>query len=181
MFLVAIGWAALWVNVVVIPFFFKAEKLQKDYLDSGAIGVAVSYIESNKLIPVLAGMFKRARESQDDQRKRIDMEELLQAVDFLPDLEQVESALREKKAIEDTFDTLQRAADRLWKLGISHVVAVVLVPVFLFFEGSFRFYPDFVLFVLIAAAILTFTILLVELLDFAKQRKMFLNILKANR
>lgn len=180
-FLVAIGWAALWTNVVVVPFCFRSEELQKDYVSSGNLDIAISYIESSKLIPALAAMFEKARQSQSDQRRRIDMEGMLQAVDFLPDLESVEAALQEKKIIEDTFDRLQNTAELLWKVCLLHVISVIALPTYWYFKSSLPFYPDVWIIVLLFVAMGSLIIVIRALFQFGAKRKQFLQMLKTNR
>jgi len=47
----AVAWDALWLQFVVIPFYRKNEQMYKDYIGNGVIDAAVSFIESQKLIP----------------------------------------------------------------------------------------------------------------------------------
>ena len=81
----AIAWEALWLQLVVIPFFHMQEKLHQTYIDSGSLDRALSFIESQKLIPSLAEMFDQASAEQKG-RAKVPMAQLLQLVDFLPSL-----------------------------------------------------------------------------------------------
>ena len=124
----AVAWGGVWVNFVVILFFTKGEKLHQDYKEKGSLDAAVAAIESNRLIPALARIFERARDARENKRTKIDMEELLQAVDFLPDLEQLQAALQEKRSLEDAYKALHNLANSLWRWGLLHVLATVALP-----------------------------------------------------
>ncbi len=128
-FAAAVAWSGLWINLVIIPFFNKGEKLHQDYKEKGSLDAAFAAIESNRLLPTLASIFERAREAQEDKRSRIDMEALLQSVDFLPDLEQLEHALQAKRSIEECYKLLHALASRLWKWGLFHGFVTLLLPV----------------------------------------------------
>ena len=123
----AIPWCLLWVNLVVIPFFGKGEKLHQDYEEKGNLDAAFAAIESNAFIPTLARRFQR-RNAQDDKRSRIEMESLLQAVDFLPDLERLEVALQSKRVIKDCYALRSSLASQLWKIGLFHSMFTILIP-----------------------------------------------------
>src|SRR5262249_49938187 len=88
----AVAWAGIWIQLLVIPFLGKGEKLHQDYFASGKLNAAIAAIEANRLIPAVASMFNRALDAQPDRRRRVDMEALLQAVAFLPDLQAAHEA-----------------------------------------------------------------------------------------
>jgi hypothetical protein len=126
----AVAWGGLWMNLVVIPFYGKGERLHQDYKEKGAIDAALAGIESRRLIPALASLFEHARDAQADKRQKIEMDVLLQSlqsVDFLPDLEEVEQALREKRNVEDSYRQLRLIARQLWVIGLGNVLATLLL------------------------------------------------------
>ena len=172
---IIIAWDTLWLQLIVIQFFSKREKLHLEYVESGVKDVALSYIESQRLIPILAEMFERAHSQQEDQRKKIVMEELLQSVDFISHLERAEAAMQDKKAIEDAFDFLQNCADRIWIIGLAHVLLMVLVPWAL--DGQLAVLK--LLLLLLAA--LSFVAMIWDLVRLSLSRRTFLNQLQSNR
>ena len=123
----AIAWATICLQFVVIPFSRKAEKLHHDYLAGGVLDAALSFIETQRLIPALASLFERALAAQGDKRRKIRMAELLGEVDFLPDLEIAQQAMAQKALLEELLVVLQQKARRLWKWGLCHVL---LAPLF---------------------------------------------------
>lgn len=138
LFASAVAWAALWVNLIVIPFFGKSERLHLDYHSSGKLNAALSAIEANRLIPALAQMFNRALDAKADRRTRVDIEALLQEVQFLPDLEAAQSAMAAMESLRSTYRTLCRRAGWLWMWGLAHslstlastAIYVILIPQF---------------------------------------------------
>lgn len=125
---IAIAWAVAWINVTVIPFYRKREALFKDYDHSGALSVALSAIESQRLVEALAGMFDEVLNKQEDRRRKVDIRELLQSTEFLPSFEKAEEAYRDMGAIERTYAALKEAS-AFWKWGVVHVLVTLLVPV----------------------------------------------------
>src|SRR5260370_3428864 len=104
----AVAWGAIWVNLVVLYFFGKGEKLHQDYKEKGSLDAGLAAIESRRLIPALARIFHRARDAQEDQRKKIDMTALLQDenFDFGPDREELEAAMQQKRTLLDCYKLL---------------------------------------------------------------------------
>jgi hypothetical protein len=123
----ALTWAVAWLNLVVLPFFRKREALYKDYHNSGAIAAALSAIESRRLVEALAGMFEGVLDKQEDKRKKVNIRDLLQSTDFLPDFRRAEEAYRDIGDIERTYKSLKDTAD-LWRWGAAHALASALVP-----------------------------------------------------
>ncbi len=123
----ALVWVVACINVVVLPFFNKREALYKDYEGSGAIDAALSAIESGRLVNALAGMFDGLIEKQEDKRRKIEIRDLLQSTDFLPDFGRAEAAYREINEIQRTFQALKSAAN-VWRWGALHTLITVLAP-----------------------------------------------------
>jgi hypothetical protein len=128
LFAAAVAWSALWCQLLVIPFYGKGEKLHQDYHSSGKLNSVLAAIEASRLIPALASMFNRALDEQSDKRKRPNMEELLQAVQFLPDLEAAQGAMSTIENLRGRYESLRLRANRLWKWGLAHSIATPLLP-----------------------------------------------------
>jgi len=123
-----IAWAVAWIQVLVLQFYGKSEKLHQDYHASGRLNQALSSIEADRLIPALARMFQRALDARDDRRERPDIETLLNAVDFLPDLAKAQGAMAEIERIGARYADLKRLAGWVWKWGILHVLLSPALP-----------------------------------------------------
>jgi hypothetical protein len=123
----ALVWAVACINVVVLPFFNKREALYKDYEGSGALDAALSAIESGRLVDALAGMFNGLIEKQKDKRRRIEIRDLLQSTDFLPDFGRAEAAYQQMSEIQRTYQALKSAAN-VWRWGALHTLITVLAP-----------------------------------------------------
>lgn len=150
LFTVGITWAALWIQLMVLPFYGKAESLHKDYSATGRINIALGAIEADELIPALSRMFIRVREAQPDKRKRLEheIEAVLQSVEFLPDLQSAQDAMSKMDNIRHSYRRLKHLASGLWKTGLLHslltpllpTLHVLLVPI----DGRWRFVLLFV-------------------------------------
>lgn len=123
----ALVWAVACINVVVLPFFHKREALYKDYESSGALDAALSAIESGRLVDALAGMFDGLIAKQEDKRRKIDIRDLLQSTDFLPDFGRAEAAYSKMSEIRRTYQALKSAAN-VWRWGALHTLITVLAP-----------------------------------------------------
>jgi len=128
LFAAAVAWATLWCQLVIIPFYGKGEKLHQDYHSSGKLNSVLASIEASRLIPALSSMFNRALDEQSDKRKRPNMEELLQAVQFLPDLEAAQRAMGVIEDLRGRYKLLRLRANRLWKWGLAHSIVTPLIP-----------------------------------------------------
>ena len=123
---VAIAWNALWLQFAVLPLFWKREKLYKEYESGGELDAALGSIESNKIVPALAEMFDRLLETRKDKRKTIDIEELLQSVDFLPDFRRAGETYRELVDLEDSYSRYVKSTDQ-WRWGLAHAVVTLFL------------------------------------------------------
>ena len=117
----ASAWIVLWTQFVTLRFYDKNESLFKDVVSSGAMDLALSSIDTQKLIPALARLCDavadaRTRKSA-EELKLLVTEDILGEVDFLPHLAGAASALREEQTIEDLLNQLQGRSAALWKLG----------------------------------------------------------------
>jgi hypothetical protein len=121
-----IAWDAVWTQIAILQFINVEERLHKDYIESGSLDAAHSFIESQKLIPSLAEMFEAAQ-ANNRPRSKIPIAVLLQSVDCIPYLERAEAAVREKKEIDDSLTVLGCSAGRLWKIGLAHVLLTILL------------------------------------------------------
>ena len=130
LFTAGIAWAAIWIQVIVVQFFNKGEQLHQDYWARGQINTALAAIETDRLIPALSRMFNRAIEEQADKRKRPEneMEDLLQSVEFAPDLQTAQVAMSAMDGIRQGYAHLKVSAARLWKWGFAHALLTPLLP-----------------------------------------------------
>jgi hypothetical protein len=104
----ALAWSGIWIQFVTVRFFDKPEVIFKDWVTSGAKDLAISNIESSKLVPALADLCDsvaalRAEKTADELRW-LSTADVLTEVDFLAHLERAESALREKGSHADAED-----------------------------------------------------------------------------
>ncbi|MCB0325547.1 MAG: hypothetical protein R3E01_13565 [Pirellulaceae bacterium] len=118
----SVAWAALWINLSVVPFFFKGETLYQDYSASGRLNASLASIESSQVIPALAKMFVQAAQAQHDKRKRPEHEivELLNSVEFLPHLKDAQKAMGEMESLKLQYKKLRQCSKRIWQFGLAH-------------------------------------------------------------
>jgi hypothetical protein len=130
LFTASVAWAALWLQFVVLPFYGKGESLHKDYWASGRINAVIAAIEAGSLIPILSRMFVRVIGAQTDKRKRPENEidDLLQSVEFLPDLVEAQRSMSKMDAIGKSYQQLKVCAGRLWKWGFGHTLLTPVLP-----------------------------------------------------
>jgi hypothetical protein len=128
----AFAWIVLWTQFVTLRFYDKNETLFKDFVNSGALDLALSSIDAQKLVPALARLCDAVAEAKalktPEELNLLVTEDILAEVDFLPHLAGAESALREEKTMQDFLERLQQQAAALWKLGLLHSLAVVFLP-----------------------------------------------------
>lgn len=180
-FVAVIAWNAFCLHFLIIPFFRRAETLYKDYLTNGVLQTATSFIETKKLIPALANMFVRIREAQADKRKVIGEEELqqiLQQIDYIPDLELTQEAMDQNNKLKALFDSLQNLTRHIWKLGLLHVIIMLCIPASQWIPTG---YDLIAMITAIILAIITFMIALCSVIFYEKQMKQFLDLLKQNQ
>jgi hypothetical protein len=182
-FAATIAWDMLWVQVVLIPFYSKNELLHKDYIDSGSKGLSISFIEYENLIKPLATLFKKVRIEQPDRRLNLseeDFADLLNKVEYLPYLNDIESALQEKKKIETSYNFLERISPWLWKFCLIHVIAMISMPTIYYLVSSKS--TDSALFKLaIWTSILSFCFMLIGFIAFDSKKNCFLRLLNKYR
>lgn len=176
----AFAWITIWTQFVTLRFFDKNEVLFKDIVSSGAKDMALSLIDTEKLIPALAKLCDCVTTARNEgDASGLQTEEVLLQVDFLPHLSGAESALREKKFIEDMLTGLQQRAALLWKISLLHSLAVVLLPVSFLFSPS----PARLVLLLITAviAVVTFVWLLYGTMNYQSVRDVLLQKLALYR
>ena len=110
----------------MLPFYNKGEDLHSSYFVGGELNAAAAAIESNRVIPALGRMFQRASDQREDRRTRIDIEELLQGIDYAPDLDQALSAMSAIASLKAQYQLLHTKAGRLWKWGAGHLALTPL-------------------------------------------------------
>ncbi len=180
-FLAVIAWDTLWLQILVVQFFRKAETLHKDYVTDGVLDSALSFVETKKLIPTLANIFVRARDAQSGRRRTIgseELQEMLQEIDYIPDFKLAQTAMDESNELKALFDCLQYSARSVWKLGLVHIVIVFCIPLS-------HWIPQWCEVVgmklSIILAVGTFCVAIKTFVGFQKQMDQFLDLLKKNR
>lgn len=138
-------------------------------------------LETKKLIPALAHMFVRIRETQVDRRKTLEEDELqqiLQQIDYIPDLKLAQEAMDQNNELKGLFDSLQNSTRRIWKLGLLHVIITLCIPASHWIPGG---YDSVGMTTTIILAIITFLVALLAFRRFQEQMRQFLDLLKHNR
>lgn len=139
----SLAWATLWIQVFVVPFYYKSEALHRDYWASGRLNAALAAIESSRLLPSLARMFTRALHAQTDRRRRPEpeIEDLLQSVEFLPDLADAQDAMSDMDVLRDRYNRLRTSSRFVWMTGLAHSLLTPSLPLSYYFLSrtlSFR-------------------------------------------
>jgi len=176
-----IAWDAVCLQLLIIPFFRKAETLHKDYLTDGVLDAALSFIETKKLIPALANMFVRIREAQPDRRKTLgedEIQQILQQIDYVPDLKHAQEAMDRNNELKGLFDLLQNSTRRIWKFGLLHVIIMLCIPASRLIPGG---YDSIGMTTTVILAIITFLVAILAFLGFEEKMRQFLDLLKDNR
>lgn len=180
----AIAYAALVLNAIVLPFLFKGEHIFKDLINSGAKDLAISNIESEKLIPALTELTTIVIEEKDQHGDSIDYKDIFQNLDFQPYIERVRSSMNEIQDIGKGIEYLQLCASRLWKMGLTHMSCALITPAILYLAAH-KYIGETVKISLLAfvlsIAVITVIIIVIFLNKFAKQRNNTHNILGTNR
>lgn len=179
----ALAWSGIWIQFVTVRFFDKPEVIFKDWVTSGAKDVAISNIDSSKLIPALADLCDSVAEVRaekpPDELTWLSTADILTEVDFLDHIGRAESALREKERIEHLLKRLQGTSALLWKLSLVHCLSVVLIPTSLLIP-----YPTWRLVLVVLMGILalaTLIVLIIRIVSFQGMRDEFLTSLADNR
>jgi hypothetical protein len=125
--LIALAWASLWLQFAIIPFFNRREDLVRNYSTNGLLAAVFSRIENSEVIPALVALYDEARSQQVDKRHTPVMEALLSQTGYVKYIEQIESAIGEKRGIEDDFRRLGQMPTLIWSLGLAHILLVVFL------------------------------------------------------
>ena len=176
-----IAWDVMCLQLLIIPFLRKAETLQKDYITSGVLDAARSFVETKKLIPALAKMFVRIRDAQGDRRLRLgedELQEILQQIDYIPNLELTQEAMEENNKLEGLFDSLQNATRYTWGLGLFHVIVMLCLPASQWMPVGYNLIAVITAVIL---AVISFMLAIYAFVKFDKKMKHFLELLKRNR
>lgn len=118
-------WGSLWLQLAIVPFFGKQEKLYELHKKGGSIDAAMSKIDSGQTIPALATIFDTALSAQEDRRKTPDIEQLLSRVEYSQHLETLESAGQAKAKILSSYETLVKQARLVWQFGLLHILLII--------------------------------------------------------
>lgn len=180
-FIAVMAWDVFCLQLLIIPFLRKDEALHKDYITNGALGAARSSIEEKKLMPALAKMFVRIREAQVGRKLKLEEEEvqaILQEVDYVPYLDVAQEAMEESNALKGLFDSLQEAAERIWRFGLLHAIIMLCLPTSQWMPGG---YDLIAMITAIIFAVITLVVAIFKLMLFKKQMRCFLGSLEQNR
>lgn len=175
----ALAWSALWVNIAVIPFYFKRERLHQDFVASGQLDAALSFIDSERITPSLVSIYQTAIDSQDDKRRKADLGALLTQVDVLHDLAELDKASNSKRQLNDSLSRLQDASGHIWKVGIAHALFMVATPALA--NDALNEWGIAGTWVCATLAIVSFILLISQLMRFHSKMAAFTNLLRANR
>lgn len=121
-----IAWAGIWLKEVVFPFYNKPAGLRDIYKTNGRISSAKSAIESNRLIPILAGMFQRILDERPAGKAKFDVAAVLESIDYVDDLANAQKAIADIEAMTSTYDLLKTKARRIWQWGLAHALLTPL-------------------------------------------------------
>jgi hypothetical protein len=183
LFAAAVAWAAIWANVVVIPFYAKPERLHLDYHSSGKLNAALSAIEANQLIPALAQMFNRALEAKADRRTKLDkeaIESLLQEVQFLPDLEAAQQAMILMERLRGAYNVLHARAGWLWQWGLSHSICTLAMTVIYAYLFPIYDWAQWLLWATVGVWVLTLFAVIWQMRRFSKLMSSFIRGLESH-
>lgn len=126
-------------------------------------------------------MFVRIREAQGDRRRTLgdeELQEILQQIDYVPDLQLAREALDQNNELTALFDSLQNWTGRIWKLGLLHAITVLCIPAS---NCISAYYKSVAMTTTIILAIVTFSVAVWSLLVFQKKMRQFLELLKHNK
>lgn len=179
-YVLCFGWVTVCIQLFIIPFFKKIESLHKDYITDGAIAATKSSIETSRLIPSIAKLLIRTYDAQTDKRKKSsedEIQQILQEVEYLPDLEEAQNSMNDISKLNFLYDSLSRHAGYVWKLGLLHVFVVICIPNTYWIKERY----DEILMVI--AIVFAFTGLIATLACFFfynKRMEQFLKLLRQN-
>lgn len=135
----------MWSGIVAsfVIYFFRAEdSLFERIVDSGAKGLAVSYLESAELVPVIAGLIEKVVDEKSEKQKvgiNVDFEEILQGIDFRDSIKHAQEVIVKIDQIDRDYDELLHIAGRAWRAGAIHIVAIIGAAVtFLFVTADWK-------------------------------------------
>jgi hypothetical protein len=175
-------WIGLWTQFATIRFYDKSENIYKDLVSSGERDMALTNIETRKVIPALARLCDAVTAARAGKRPTDDpipTEELLAECDFLEYLSEAEAALREKRNIEDAISQLRSLAAWLWKVSLLHSLVIVAGLGLLLLPATMaRFFG---VSIAILCAAVSFVFLIVGSVRFQARRDALHTLLSANR
>jgi len=178
----ALVWIGLWTQFATIRFYDKAETIYKDLVSSGERDMALTNIDTRRVVPALAKLCDAVSEARSNKRQTdipISTEELLTECDFLQYLSLAEAALREKRTIEDAIAQLRNLAAWVWKISLIHSLAVVAGVATLLLSASMT--RLLCLACAVSFAVVSFVLLISGSVKFQGQRDALHALLSANR
>ncbi len=141
----------------------------------------LSAIEANRLIPALAEMFNRALEAKADRRTKIDkdaMEQLLQEVQFLPDLQAAQEAMFDISKLKASYSVLKGRAKWLWQWGLAHVLFTLGMTGVYAYLFPFYEWAQWLLWVVVGLWSITLLAIIWQLNRFSKLMNSFISDLE---
>jgi hypothetical protein len=146
------------------------------------VDLVVSNVMSNEVMPSIVELIEKvvaAREEKKANNITVVYEEILEEVDFRPQLEAAQKSLAKITEIHATIDRLADYSTPIWQIGVVHLMIVVGVAVdYLFAPDAWRVQ---VLWVLITAGALTLVLMLGLVVRFERRHRHLFRHLRINR
>jgi hypothetical protein len=177
----AIAWCAIVVPSIILRYMSMPEKLF-ELGSKREVDLVVSNVMSNEVMPSIVELIEKVVLARDDKKANnitVVYEEILEEVDFRPQLEATQKALAKITEIHSTIDRLTDYSTPIWQIGMVHLMIVVGVAVdYLFAPEAWRVQ---VLWVLITAAALTLVLMLGLVVRFERRHRHLFRHLRINR
>lgn len=172
-------WVTLWLQVFIVPFVNKPEKLFVTYKQSGDIDAAMSRIDSEEVVKELTSLFESAIELQEDKRRRADIERLLSQVEYANVLDRLEVATGKKAKITRSYLSLRSKSMRVWQYGLLHLLLLILglaAGLWQAYGDSFRIVAAVVVTLSVLAAVVSAT----TLIGYSRDQLILLKLIEAD-
>lgn len=181
--IVAVGWAALVAQLVISRYIGMPDKLYERFIQSNEKAVVESNIEANEVIPAIGGLVTRVTEAVELRRAQgqgeFSIQEVLQDLEFRPDVETAISAMGKIANIDATYDKLSRSCTLIWVLGAVHVACVLTSAGTLVYKATLSTHPAFQGAVSLAFVTLLMTFFLI--VNFELKHRDLLSLFKTHR
>lgn len=179
--LAAIAWSALIVSFVVVRYMNMPDKLY-ELVSKGDVNVVAGHIEEAEVMPAIVTLIRKvlvARDAKTAQGVTVVYEEILEEVDFRPDLDAAQKALGKIGEIHSSIDRLTDYSGPIWQLGLFHLFVVLGAAAdYLFIQDPLRM-P--LLWNALTAGALTLILILALIVRYERRYKSLLKHLRTNR